>query len=318
MLKVPAVFDLFAISGLAIFFIKKENITQIAGIVFFILVGFITPIVASGGYFYLQGALSDYIYAAFLQNFGYVSSWKTGTMSNFDLSSKIGLISRGGLVAIFYGLLFVLRRKLSKEEVFVFLWFAFALFGALLSERPYPHYLIQVLPPLSLTLGILFTKKFISRLVGMSLIGSLALSVLLLHFWAYGVFGYYLNFLGHDFKSQRNDYFSYFGNIQHIYQTAEYLKDKTTKGERIFIWGDLPHLYALSRTLPPGRPTSAYHIVDFGGYDETLEKIAQVEPRYVVIDINEKRPFAQLAPILSEKYILEKKFGNLIVLHRSL
>jgi len=39
------------------------------------------------------------------------------------------------------------------------IWFSFSLFAALLSSRPYPHYLIQVLPAFSLSFGFLALSK---------------------------------------------------------------------------------------------------------------------------------------------------------------
>jgi len=320
LLKVPAVFDLASLVLFGLFNLTKKNYLKIIKIYVVLAVGFIMPVALSFIYFYFKGALSNYLFAAFLQNFGYVSSWQTGSMNSSGLTSKIGLMTRGGLVAVFFGFLFFFRQHFSKKEILIFLWFALSLFGTLLSERPYPHYLIQVLPALALTVGLLCKKTNIfNRVVSFALIGSLALSIFLIHFWAYGVYGYYLNFINYSLKQEsRQSYFQYFGKLNNVYQVAEYLKDKTTDGQKIFIWGDLPHLYALTRTLPPGRYTSTYHIVDFNGYKETLIALENIKPRYIVIDNDEKRPFPEFETTILINYTIEERYGDLIILHRTL
>jgi len=76
----------------------------------------------------------------------------------------------------------------------------------------------------------------------------------------------------------------------------------TTSDERIFIWGeDAPCLYALTRRLPPGRYTANYHIKDFNGYQETIEAIERVQPKYIIL-LDQKDEFSQLELILAKDY----------------
>ena len=48
---------------------------------------------------------------------------------------------------------------MDKRFVLVVLWATFALFGALLSARPYPHYLQQLAAPVSLLVPFIFVAE---------------------------------------------------------------------------------------------------------------------------------------------------------------
>lgn len=307
--KVPAVFDFIGILSFVILLASKnirETFRQLfSKKIMALIIGFLIPIAGSIAYYSLRGALAPYLYSALLQNVGYLGSWSTGSHESGGLL-KSGLFLRG-LVLI--GSLFVvwigsLRHKLSLEFRFMAAWFLFSLFGALLSGRPYPHYLIEPAAPFALLFVYFFYERKQAARIATMFVGSLSIiSYLYIHFWFYPILPYYQNFLSWAAKRQSTDsYFAYFGNTKRTYELAKFIALNTDPKDRLFIWGDEPYIYALSNRLPAGRYTVAYHVTDFNGYEETIKAIEKERPKIIVIMDNETRPFPQLTALLSETY----------------
>jgi hypothetical protein len=204
------------------------------------------------------------------------------------------------------------------------------LFAALLSSRPYPHYLVQVLPPLSLSLGLFFTKtnkrfrlslkkiKFSPRfLVPIVLLIVFQVSFSAFRFWTYPNREYYFNFYQYALGGQSQaEYLDKFDpKARHLYQVANYLRQRTGPDEKIFIWGTEPSVYPLSNRLPLGRYTTSYHIIDFDGYQETINQIKNTPPRFVIVSPEEKRPFPELFGLIQKNYSPAKTIGNLQIYH---
>jgi len=97
---------------------------------------------------------------------------------------------------------------------------------------------------------------------------------------------------------------------------ANHFITHTLPEEKIFIWGTEPSVYALSRRLPVGRYTAAYHIIDFNGYEETVEDLKTTLPSYIVLMTYEKRPFPELKSLVTQNYALEKTIGDSQIFHR--
>ncbi len=227
------------------------------------------------------------------------------------------LLSRGLMVFLVFCFLLVLRKKVSTGAKLTLLWFSFSLFAALLSSRPYPHYLLQTTPPLALSFGLLLAKGK-EKIIPFLIIIAISLSMIVFHYWHYPTLSYYQNFYSFAFKQKtKNDYFSYFGDqAQDLYQAAAYIKVNTSPEEKIFIWGNQPSIYPLSERLPVGRYTVAYHIVDFNGYEETMVTLQASPPRYIVRILAEKRPFTDFENLLKESYFKARSVGEIEIYHR--
>jgi hypothetical protein len=301
--KVPAGFDFVAL-GLFLLFslsLKSWQVTLKKGVL--LLAGFSLPLLLFSLYFIIKGAFLPFLQAGLLQNIGYLSSWK---------GKSQGMIFNTGFILRVFSLLtltlffWLTRKKPDKNLVFLGLWLIFSLFGATLSERPYPHYLIQVLPPVSLLVGFFFNQiRNVERLFILFCLCLFLIAHQHFHFWGYPTIAYYQNFFAWVTRQKTNEeYLQYFNsNLPRNQQIASFLFHHTTAGERVFIWGeDAPCLYALSRRLPPGRYAANYHIKDFNGYQETLEAITSVQPKYIVI-LDQKDEFPQLGMILAEDYL---------------
>lgn len=314
--KVPAAFDFAALFLLVILTSKKINRSLLSNSVL-LVAGFLTPILATFVYYATKGALSQYLTAAFFQNLPYLSSWGMDKPQTVGL--PLPLICRGVLLLTIVTFLFVRRDKTSTETKLIILWFSFALFAALLSTRPYPHYLLQTIPALTLSFGLFFHKDK-QKIVPLILSVGLIAAFLFFKFWHYPNVSYYQNFYQFLLGTKTKDeYFAHFGNhTQALYQTAEFLKIHSQSHEKIFIWGTQPSLYALARRSPVGRYTTSYHIIDFNGYQETMATLTQNLPRYIIVDQEEKRFFPAFKFFIQDNYMLELQIGNFQIFHRIL
>lgn len=316
-IKVPVVIELvFLCFWLFINLIPKTKFKEFFSKIFLLLVGFVIPISMFGFLFFVKGAFKNFIYAALLQNFGYLSSWSTGTHTASATSG--GLMTRLVVLVIFFlvvGFIYF-KQKIDQKLAFILLWFAATVFGTLLSGRPYPHYLIQVLSPLCLSLIYIFeTNKIYFKIASLSCFLFLIFVVKKYNFYFYPVFSYYGNFYSYvlHLKNQ-NQYRTFFGSeVNSLYQTGQYLKQNTKINEKIFVWGDSPFIYALSDRLPVGRYTVAYHIADFNGYQETINLLKANPPQFIVYYQMPGRPFPELDNFLSLYYYPDNSFGSSII-----
>ncbi|KKS79060.1 MAG: hypothetical protein UV54_C0043G0006 [Candidatus Beckwithbacteria bacterium GW2011_GWA2_43_10] len=193
------------------------------------------------------------------------------------------------------------------------IWFWLAMFGALLSERPYPHYLIQPAVPGTILLALfLSNQRKVLKLV-------IVIAAILngwwwyqIKFWGYPLVSYYINF-GQYITGQKSleEYRNYFDpRVNQTYRLGEYLKRSTLPQDRVFIWGDEPGVYALAERLPLGRYAVAYHVVDFNDYEATIKAWGKQPPKVVLVMDYEKRPFKEMELKLATDYVLAGKIDQ--------
>ncbi|MDO8503710.1 MAG: hypothetical protein Q7S60_03390 [bacterium] len=304
--KVPAAFDMLTIvlfwATLA-FFRWGEILTVVKNSLVLAL-GFITPILATFVYFGAKGALNPYINAVWLQNLNYVGRWSIPKITAGSLSFEAGLPFRGIILVLVLLIIFVFRKRFNKVALFASLWFSVSLFAATLSGRPYPHYLIEIIPPLALLLGLVSFGQERFRFLPLPLLFLLLSSLIFYKFYYYPTFSYYGNFLAYAAQQKtQEDYFLYFGEkVPRTYKLAQTITSKTAPNDRVFIWGTEPETYALSRRLPVGRYTTSYHIRDFGGEEETLNSLKRKLPKYIIV-VKDEEQLAGLRSFLEENYI---------------
>ncbi len=123
-------------------------------------------------------------------------------------------------------------------------------------------------------------------------------------FRLYRVGGYYQNFL--ELVSGQKDKAAYFlwfdSRVNQTYALSSQVLEKVPKGERIFVWGNNPNIYALSRRLPVGRFTVSYHVVEKGAYQETLQALKEKPPRLIIV-LDDAPSFFDLIFYLGENYL---------------
>jgi len=302
-IKVPVAFE-FVFLCLWLLVFQKSKIKNL----FIFSLSFLIPIFIYLIYFVIKGALQPFLFAALLQNFGYLSSWSTGSQQASVASG--GLFGRGIILLIVWALSFFLyhRQIISKNLFFLSAWFMAALFGALLSGRPYPHYLIQVLPPLCLLLFYFLKSRYWVFFICSLFIASL----FRYKFYFYPVFSYYVNFYSYAIgKKDTDNYRQYFGyDMPQNYLLASKIKSLTDPTDRIYVWGDQSFLFPLSDRLPATKYIVSYHVVDFKAHALTISQLKLTTPKLIIYYPQPSRPFPELDNFIASYYLLIDQIGS--------
>lgn len=243
------------------------------------IVSFIFPIGLTALLFLFKGAFYYFIKASFFANVGYVGYGNTLIIPQGFLILKL-------LILTLFCLFVYLRRKhVDKAFIFIFIWFAFSLFNSFFAQRPYTHYLLNLLPSFSLLVGYIFYNK---KLKEFSIIVILITLILVVkNFWLYGKFPfYYTNFIsflsGAESVSKYQAFFD--RGTPPTYEVAAYINANTNKDDSIFLWGNNAMLYKLTDKLPPGKYAVAYHIGWYpDGVSNTKAALALKKPKFIVI-----------------------------------
>lgn len=300
--KIPAAFE-FPVIFVFWVITSKFSVKK----AFYITAGFLLPVGLSFLWFFMAGAGKEYLVAAYLQNFGYVSSWRQGTFGQGNFLTNNGpLLFRGLVVLVGTSLLTLFRKKLSKPFIFACLWLLFSLFAVTISERPYPHYLIQALPAASLLLGILISDTSLEQSLTVIPLALFFLVPSFYNFWTYQTGNYYARFARFAAKKiTKEEYFSKFeGATPSNYRVAEILAASTAPNEKVFVWGgDSPTIYALSRRLPPIKYIADYHVFDYSDLSSVFKEIEAKKPEFIVILPN-AREFPLLKNLAQKEYFL--------------
>lgn len=277
--------------------------------------GFLIPVGLSFLYFYANHALGDFLMAAFFQNASYV---EVGSGALSKLSNP--LFVRGGLLALTAGLSIImfLKKKISKELFFLILWFGFSLLGALLSNRPYRHYLLQVVPPATVLL-IYLLVNFRKYFVFLVFVSGVILAVLQDFGGAFRLqtIPYYKNFF--DFvaeKKTRRDYVSFFDkNALTAEEIAEFVQKNSKQGDSIFIWDDAANIYVLSERKPATKFIQAHHLttVEPSNYELVSQRLNEVLPQFILVKKNSRFKFLQLDEIVARHYRFLGTVGDLLI-----
>lgn len=306
--KVPAAFDVPAIVFYWLVTEKKFNSKSVLKIVkntALLLTGFMVPILLTFIWYYLRGAFHEYLVAAFLQNFGYLSSWRPGDVREPFFTRNGPLLTRAFIVLT--GLLFIFKFKkfYSKNFAFASSWLLFSLFAVTLSERPYPHYLLQSVPAMSLLTTYLFTSQNMQQVYAIIPLTLAFFVPFYYHFWHYKTFYYYERFVNYATgRISTSDYLDTFGsNIRRNYKIADIIRSSTYKNDKVFVMGDSSLIYALSKRFPPGKYVADYHIKDFSTDEITLAILKKDMPEMIVI-LPGDTPLNGLKDLIENNYAL--------------
>ncbi|MEK7061292.1 MAG: hypothetical protein AAB954_01375, partial [Patescibacteria group bacterium] len=312
--KVPAIFDLpvIIIFWIMVTKLNKNNLIKIIKNSSYIIIGFLIPVILSFVWYGVFGHLEDYLKAVFMQNMGYVSSWRPGDVQKSFLVRNAPLLIRFFIASLGIALTFVFRKKLSKPFILASVWLMLSLFAVTLSERPYPHYLLQSIGPISILLGILFTRRTVEQsLVVIPLLVAFIVPVYY-RFWYYPTTSYYFRFIKYAVGvSSREKYFSDFNkHTQRNYQIADFLINSSYKNDKVFVWGpDSTTIYSLSRRIPPMKFVADYHVFDYSSKPDVVKMLSASKPRFIVIT-SEAKPFLEIRSLLHQNYLLINSIEN--------
>lgn len=309
--KVTSLFDLAAIilfwallsKPKKMFCFKKEQLL--------LILGYLLPIVLTSLYFLTQNAFKIFFESCFLQTSGYISSWETKSHA-FSVASllKTDLFLKGFIFLLILIFLWSKRQRISLMLGFTIIWFLTSLFVAGLTQRPYPHYLMQTVPAVCLLFGILFTQKP-AYLVCFSLFTLYLIVFFRYRFWYYPTIPYYKNFI--EFaagRKNKNQYLEYFDQqLPSVYKISEMILALTKPKDKIFVWGNQPSYYLLSNNLPSTPYVVAYHVIDLKK-EQTVENDLSQNPPTVIIIQNDFPQQSFLRSITGGRYIKFDTINN--------
>lgn len=197
-------------------------------------------------------------------------------------------------------------------------WFGMSLFGSLLAGRPYPHYLLQLVPAGVLLIGVIWETKKKGTVLSVSLGGMLLLSAAFRYDFAFYPAGeYYINFgkyvMGQKGRAEFYDDFDW--RTTRNYQIGRFIKERTLEDERIYVWGDEPYIYVLADRLPVGKWVMAYHIDIFDNKDRLMEEFELNPPKFLLW-AKKDASFQRLADFRDERYLPVKEFDQIEVYRR--
>lgn len=327
--KVPALFDIAAFASIGLFPVfdsigKKvsvvfKNLFVSTRYWFFLGLGLVLPILASILYFVLKDAGPDYLQFGLLYNFRYSQSWDLGFSSSI-MNWIFSFQGKTILMLLSAGILFSVRKYVSIKTRWVALWLILALFASLLSNRPYPHYFMQVLPPLTLLLGLtvdaVLSKKikrakkaatiFVTT-VGVSIFVWL---VVVMNVGLYQTSKYYADFFKYvSGKTTKQDYYQSFNYLMNDNYTAASVILQEPNSS-LYIWGTNPMLYALTQKPPQARFTVAFHIKDLQYYGETLEELTEAPPTFIVVMNEDSSTFPELTGFVLDSYRVHSVYDS--------
>lgn len=297
--KVPAIFDVGGLGvGLLLLIRSRGEVWEWFKRMLEVGVGVMIPVGLSFAYFIKMGAAREYFESAFIQLFPYLGSWQGG--------SNKGLLMRGViLLVVLAGLRIATVKKIADgRTILIGSWLVFSLFAALLSGRPYPHYLIQLTPALALAVALAVYKSGWNRKLMLMGIFLVMAGVGWYRFWVYPPLPYYKNWL--EFAAGRisREEYSIKTNPdwEWISKIITYVAASTKEGDRIFVWGTNPEIYAYSGRLPATKYTVAYHIRDFKAQQSVADELAEKKPKLIIL-IKSEGEIKELDPLLKLSYM---------------
>ena len=350
--KVPALFDL-GVVGVMAWFIWVETFTQkvqpetrwkkaylISLELGIVLIGWIVCILASILYYAARGSLGAYIDYGLFYNFRYAGSWMpvfSSPITAFFFTLKGKVLLLGGWML----LLTAIRKYLTPKFIFSVSWIALTIFAATLSNRPYPHYFLQVFPATALLVAQLvellsstisswskmnasstwklsgeMTRRLVQVTAALLMIIVFLSTMRLLHVTPYPTKKYYTLFFQLLTKQMSwEEYRDQFNPLlKDNYQVAKMLRQNPEK--ELFIWGDNSLLYALTNKNPVGRFIASFHIEDFKAHEESLSAVKAKSPTYVIV-MKDRSPLPGLEAYLSANYIPNDDYMTFTMWRRS-
>ncbi len=309
LLKVPAVFDFLGLF-LAYLIIKKDlkPFFKIAAIFAVIMI----PIFL---YFYLNNGLGDFITAVFKQNSSYVAI-DSGPFSK--LSNPLFVKAFILVTALLFLTFLYIKKRIPKELLVLTCWFGFSLYGALLSNRPYMHYLLQLVPPAVILFFYLFAniRKYILFVAAFALI-IFALIRMFTGAFALDSLAYYRNWF--DYISERKTWDEYVNGFDprtsNSYSIAQYIIHNTNPTDPIFIWGDASFVYVLSNRPAATKFIQAHHLTTIPpkNYDLIIQRLEKYQPKFIIISRPGNFTFPALETFVKKNYRLVNMFQDLYV-----
>ena len=284
---------------------------------FVLSVGFVIPYSLTFLYFFPKHLVGDWIFAAYTYYRIYLGeSPRYALLLNISKFMPI-------VAAVVYGLWKRRQKDLDLFHLFL-LWCGFSFLGSYFSGRTYGHYLVQATPAVSLLVAsanfkpsikkaaVVFAVFFFVPLVFLT-------KILFTDFLTDAPLSqikYWKNFsdLATGVKSREayNDFFD--RNVNAIGAISDYMKSQNARGATVYIWGDLPWLYAMGDFWDPSRYVTSFHV--FGvpdGKEEVIRDLTRKMPVYILKPHSSIGYFPELEKIIFYNYTLTSEIEGISV-----
>lgn len=302
---------------------RRPQIGPIALAGALVMVGALAPSLVAVGAFARAGHLADYVYANFTAISIYLRTTPPLTLAPviealLAQAHDAPLLWIGALAAL--PLAWMIRQRHPRVVLDLLapgLWLVGALSATLLSRRFFPHYFLQVLPPLSLLAALVIVQAVRldsslprarqALLVGLIVAIGLAQPVARPARQSMAEIAALLR------RTPRVELLAY---------TAHYLRERMEPGDYLFVAEGAPILYYLTGAAIPTRyvlpPLLNDDLAPMIGVDPLaeLDRIMALRPRYVVLAEDYRRDPAFLARLqgyLASDYALEQSIQGILL-----
>jgi 4-amino-4-deoxy-L-arabinose transferase-like glycosyltransferase len=265
-------------------------------------------------YFAYHGALADFFY----WNIAFAGKYRSASITGPPFFGVVGhLLPEMFLLALvaFPTALFLILREREIKCLVVALLLPPALAGVCLPGKNFPHYFIQLVPPMAVLAGIGLGR--ISGQRGVPLYVAAAAVVT--------VFGWSISreYMYYTVLTPEQVSISKYGDtfVQSV-PIANYLKERTRPEEYIFQWGLEPELYFLSNRRSPVRYLGSVGLEwsadPAAATRELVEGIERKKPRYIVLQQEWAwvQGIMEIDRILRRDYYLENRIGYAYIFRR--
>jgi 4-amino-4-deoxy-L-arabinose transferase-like glycosyltransferase len=304
-----------------------DTVSRVLADGFLVVIGAVIPWVPFLLYFYGKDALGNFYFWQVSFNFQYMAEGPQGLPQlSLFVARMISVLSENGFLwlAALAGIGCrwpIIRRKAetSQQEtgsrqqaawILMALWPIFSFIGVALGKRFFPHYFIQLVPPLAVLGGVglmdLIRKVrsrgiyFLRRPAGVGMVVIFALALLS---FVKADAPYYLKYNGIQI-SLRQFNTPLFSVTRYI---GKYLKDRTEQDDLIYVWRVNPEInfYALRKSPSPYLMHSimSYNLPR-DPHEQVLESLHRSPPKYIVL-MEQIVEFPALQDFIKENYRLE-------------
>jgi hypothetical protein len=311
----------------------------------FLTVGifFVLPLALTFAWFRQRGAWADLVDVFLLypvQNYA-----RLGSLSVMSRLRGIVQYILGGRVAVVLlpavgvGTL-ALWREAKRTALLLLAWVVIALSGVALQGRFFDYHWIPIFPPLAVIAAVGFQAALgqfpdasVQRIAKLTMLGHtfiyFAFATVLFHAGVHPLLevAHWLRYVSGQGSAE--EYYGHFGIPGADIRAADYIRERTTEGDKVLVWGWNSSIIYLSGRQTPGRFGFSMPLLTGEGtarraayQQEFMTSLRKTPPVYIVDAPQSvvllggqygRRDFPDFDEFVSTRYRREKQFGDLML-----
>jgi hypothetical protein len=232
-------------------------------------------------------------------------------------------------------LLFYRRRRALPRWGLPALWLSLTLAAALLTGRPYSHYLLLAFPPLALLLALIAPGVRIAWRPARRDAPAIAFAAALAVLWLFVVIPafhgnplamrytrgltYYENFAAWALGSRDSAaYEAYFDRRVGLTEKLDAaLEALGAEGTKAYIWGEYPWVYPLASVTPATPYTTSFYVLLIPYLDIQLGKtLTTADPRFIVVLSDARTDLSDRSPVVARRYEIASRAVEALLARR--